>query len=388
MFVSDLRHFLDMPEDAPGPARAMAAHLFDLVRAATAGDPDSAWVSSLTCRRRPGNRPCRGYMVVARPDSRPGSIEWCCERCGDQGVVSGWEDSPFDLRSSDTGASDAELTKSLVVGDDVAASLRDLQLLDRECERLVYRMVGSADGAVLTIDAEHLDELLGFVAAEANHEEDRRQRKRLDGAFLVLQGALDSFPGDGPVLATGSAGAPEGQWRIVEMELWDRAALDLVEPAFIDFAADGTGELRFIAVRGWIDWRVDEGGRVDFTWDGVDEGDQVHGRGWAIADGNGSLTGRSTSIVGTTQAFVPYAGSRCSRTDTGTARPPWARIRAAAGTLGAAGRGCPSRMVMGYLARAAPVSRPNRDARSPLLWDATAGSSGRPTHVLRGTWFV
>ena len=231
-------------------------------------------------------------MVVARPDSRPGSIEWCCERCGDQGVVSGWEDSPFDLRSSHTGAGDAELTKSFVVGDDVAASLRDLQLLDRECERLVYRMVGSADGAVLTIDAEDLDELLGFVAAEANHEEDRRRCKRLDGAFLVLQGALDSFPGDGPVLATGSAGAPEGQWRIVEMELWDRAALDLVEPAFIDFAADGTGELRFIAVRGWIDWRVDEGGRVDFTWDGVDEGDQVHGRGWAIADGNGSLTGR------------------------------------------------------------------------------------------------
>ncbi len=292
MFVSDLRHFLDMPDDAPRPARAMAEQLFDLVRAATAGDPGRAWVSALTCRRRPGNRPCRGYMVVARPDSRPGSIEWCCERCGDQGVVSGWEDSPFDLRSSHTGAGDAELTKSFVVGDDVAASLRDLQLLDRECERLVYRMVGSADGAVLTIDAEDLDELLGFVAAEANHEEDRRRCKRLDGAFLVLQGALDSFPGDGPVLATGSAGAPEGQWRIVEMELWDRAALDLVEPAFIDFGADGTGELRFIAVRGWIDWRVDEGGRVDFTWDGVDEGDQVHGRGWAIADGNGSLTGR------------------------------------------------------------------------------------------------
>ena len=108
------------------------------------------------------------------------------------------EDSPFDLRSSDTGASDAELTKSFVVGDDVAASLRDLQLLDRECERLVYRMVGSADGAVLTIDAEDLDELLGFVAAEANHEEDRRRRKRLDGAFLVLQGALDPSPVTGP----------------------------------------------------------------------------------------------------------------------------------------------------------------------------------------------
>ena len=38
---------------------------------------------------------------------------------------------------------------------------------------------------------------------------------------------------------------------------------------------------------------------------------------------------------------------------------------------------------MGYLARAAPVSRPIWDARSPLLWDATAGSSGRYACVAR-----
>ena len=65
MFVSDLRHFLDMPEDAPRPAWAMAAQLFDLVRAATAGDPDIVWVSSLTCRRRPGNRPSGGTWWFA-----------------------------------------------------------------------------------------------------------------------------------------------------------------------------------------------------------------------------------------------------------------------------------------------------------------------------------
>lgn len=66
--MSDLDHFLDMPEDAPGPARVLAAQLFDLVRTASAGDPGRAWVSALVCRRRPGNRPCRGYMVVFRPE--------------------------------------------------------------------------------------------------------------------------------------------------------------------------------------------------------------------------------------------------------------------------------------------------------------------------------
>src|ERR671916_790581 len=74
-----------------------------------------------------------------------------------------------------------------------------------------------------------------------------------------------------------------GRWRIVEMGGWARDAIDLVEPGFIEFAGDGTGQFGFIAVRGWLDCRpVERDGRVgvEFTWEGVDEGDQVSGRGW------------------------------------------------------------------------------------------------------------
>jgi hypothetical protein len=73
-----------------------------------------------------------------------------------------------------------------------------------------------------------------------------------------------------------------GRSRIVEMSGWDRDAVDLVEPGFIEFAADGTGEFDFIAVRGWLDCRPPGlDGRVEFTWAGSDEGDPVSGRGWA-----------------------------------------------------------------------------------------------------------
>jgi len=75
-----------------------------------------------------------------------------------------------------------------------------------------------------------------------------------------------------------------GRWRIVEMSGWDCDAIDLVEPGFIEFAGDGTGQFGFIAVRGWLDCRpVGRDGQpgVEFTWEGVDEGDQVSGRGWA-----------------------------------------------------------------------------------------------------------
>jgi hypothetical protein len=99
MFVSDLRHFLDMPDDAPGAARKMAEHLSSVVRAAT--------------------------------------------------------------------------------------------LLDTDCERLVFQARASSEGIVLPVDDEDLDELMGFVAAEANHETNRRRQKRLDVVFAVLSDALD-----------------------------------------------------------------------------------------------------------------------------------------------------------------------------------------------------
>ena len=42
-----------------------------------------------------------------------------------------------------------------------------------------------------------------------------------------------------------------GRWRITEAELWDCDALNLVAPAFIEFAEDGSpGSFGFIAVQG------------------------------------------------------------------------------------------------------------------------------------------
>ena len=51
VLVTDLRHFLDMSEDAPGPARRLAEHQSNIVRAATAGDLGTVWKSALPCRR-------------------------------------------------------------------------------------------------------------------------------------------------------------------------------------------------------------------------------------------------------------------------------------------------------------------------------------------------
>lgn len=186
MLVTDLNHFLDLPEDTPGPARRLAEHLSNIVRAATAGDAATAWESALPCRRRPANRRCPGRMIVLRTE--PGTpIRWQCSVCDDQGVISNWEDTPFDLRRRQLTL--AETVHEIVVPGEIAAELRELRLLDTDCERLVFGIRSHHAGAILAATDEDLDELIGFVAAEANHEPKRRRQQRLDAAFDALNTA-------------------------------------------------------------------------------------------------------------------------------------------------------------------------------------------------------
>jgi hypothetical protein len=166
----------------------MAEHLSLIVRAATASDAGRQWVTALGCQRRPGRRPCPGHLAVVRSDV-PASIRWQCSACGDDGVISGWEGSPFDLRNPDPGHGRIDSVR-VVIPDEVAAALRSLMLLDRPSERLVFRAEVDGKHIVLSGGDDDLDELVGYVAAEANHEENRQRQKRLDAAFEVLNGAL------------------------------------------------------------------------------------------------------------------------------------------------------------------------------------------------------
>lgn len=180
---------MDLPDDTPAPARLLAAHLSGIVRAATAGDAGIAWTSALPCRRRPGRRPCKGRLTILRPEP-PAPLRWQCSLCGDDGVISGWEDSPFDLRRRRPTLARALTEVSL--SDQVAAALRELRLLDVDCERLVFRIRAHGDQAIMPAADDELEELIGAVAAEANHEPDRRRERRLDAALDALNSAVQS----------------------------------------------------------------------------------------------------------------------------------------------------------------------------------------------------
>lgn len=107
-----------------------------------------------------------------------------------------------------------------------------------------------------------------------------------------------------------------GSWRIVEMDLWDRDVIDFLGPAFLELSDDGTGRFRFIAVEGYLDCRNAERGghlRVEFTWEGEDEGDRVSGRGWAQLETDGSLHGHIFFHAGDDSGFRAVPHGKASR---------------------------------------------------------------------------
>jgi hypothetical protein len=82
-----------------------------------------------------------------------------------------------------------------------------------------------------------------------------------------------------------------GKWRIVEAELWDTDFLDLVEPAYISFDAQGRGAFVFGAVQGGLHCRYGPDS-VRFTWEGFDEMDHASGAGDAELDERWASHGR------------------------------------------------------------------------------------------------
>jgi hypothetical protein len=65
-----------------------------------------------------------------------------------------------------------------------------------------------------------------------------------------------------------------GRGRIIKADLWNCGAVNLVAPAFIEFAEDRSGSFGFIAVQGEMGYReMERDGRpgVEFSWEGNDE---------------------------------------------------------------------------------------------------------------------
>ena len=103
-WVTDIRHFLNesgsiAPES--GSARKIAEYLVEIIAELSAELAGIDGHEEVRCRRRPGRRPCTG-VIASWIDPETGEICWQCPTCGDNGHISNWEDTMWDLTSEAT----------------------------------------------------------------------------------------------------------------------------------------------------------------------------------------------------------------------------------------------------------------------------------------------
>lgn len=181
-------HFLDnngeLPADLPGPARKLAEFICSIVKSATTHSLEALVPTGIGCRRRPKRKPCRGE-IYAFINEETSAIQWNCFLCGDNGFIFDWQNTNWDMRFSDLIPVRLHVEeKDLILNETLAGP----DLTDRlEAAKEVL------DAVVVYYTLDELDNLLGYIAAEANHSHDRKIQEALDDLSDSLEALLDSY---------------------------------------------------------------------------------------------------------------------------------------------------------------------------------------------------
>lgn len=98
-WIVNLRHYLQQDGSIvieSGPGRRLAEFFVAIVKE-TSGDIDEEGIfPKVRCRRKPMRKPCVGE-IQSYIDPEDDAIVWRCPVCGDNGAISGWEGSFWDL---------------------------------------------------------------------------------------------------------------------------------------------------------------------------------------------------------------------------------------------------------------------------------------------------
>src|SRR5207249_1842978 len=158
-----------------------------LVEAATVRAGGIWAQSAVRCPRHPGRARCPGHIRVRRSDESC-RVEWECPACTDRGVISGWEQSPWDLRCAQ--AEERGATIRLWLSDEEYAVLCECEAASIEAPLLLAGATLERGRILLSGTESELDDVLGHLAADANHTSSRHRRRALDALYERIEDAL------------------------------------------------------------------------------------------------------------------------------------------------------------------------------------------------------
>src|SRR4030042_550698 len=177
IYITDMTHFEGIPSGTSyEPARRITQFFGAIVSAATVSPADKLIDSTLSCRRRPGRRPCPGHLQIRR-DNKSGVISWQCNWCNNRGEISNWEGSNWDLSTWAFGRQAGMEFHEIILTEEELRELKRSLILSPGSVCLLYGAVIAHGGIVIRATLEELEELEDEISADANHGEKRSRQK-------------------------------------------------------------------------------------------------------------------------------------------------------------------------------------------------------------------
>lgn len=189
---TDVRHLAPAGAPAiPAAAARRAGFTREIVEAATSRRAESSWCSAVRCIGRVGRKMCGARINVGRPDTH--RVEWSCEKCGEHGVISGFEGTELDMtpyvpcqKKLRVWGFDDEERAVLVAATTGIPSLRAVVARASPAAEVEGLLILQA-----TID--ELDEVYTLIEHLTDATRNRRRIALLDGMRASLCSAMDGF---------------------------------------------------------------------------------------------------------------------------------------------------------------------------------------------------
>ena len=187
-FIADMRHFMeqDPGKELPGPAVRIRRFLGRIIEASTVATPGLLTQTGSRCRRRPGHKPCSGSLQVMLTEL-PAQIRWLCPSCGDNGIITHWRGTPWDMSPGAVPAATGDPLADLLLTGMEHRALQQIEILDQQTRDVVNQARETSAGVLVRGTEEQMEDLAGFLAAEVNHEKRRSRRNMLQAILGRLQ---------------------------------------------------------------------------------------------------------------------------------------------------------------------------------------------------------
>ena len=195
-YVTNISHLFskDPKAEMPDELLKFRNYLGHVIRAATVTN-EIDFLSAIPCRKKPSRKPCTGFLKVTKQDLPVSYIYWHCSACDDCGRIANWRGCCYDQSCFNPSlAADNEpnpLVEVEVSRDEMNALLQG-SIYDPDSERIIYSARPSKTAVLFKGLYGDMDNFVEFLAADVNHEENKKRQRLLDRVYEKVSDAVQA----------------------------------------------------------------------------------------------------------------------------------------------------------------------------------------------------